>query len=1135
MTRRSGPARRAGRHQVADPRGERVGVLLALRGHVQVGDQAAVRGLRGQPGRPGQAGDHVRQPGQAGGRGGDQRHAAAGAVAAVAAVLGGDEPAARHLPRPDPGQAAVAVVAPGQHLDQRRVVGGAPVDPLAEQPDQRLRGGHHGLDPVRAVRGVREQVQVAQVAADRGVHPGPVAAQQRLGEPAEHHAPGQVGHRREAHLGGLDEVLERQAGPLAQRLGRRRLGQPLPQQPGHDSLAARHLLLGQEDPEHRRLELRRAVQAGDAVVAEHPGQPRAEALRDAGPLDVQALQVAVEVLARAVHRVAGLGLQAVARLVAAQLGQVGEHREQVQLTGDRLPAGLGAGGQEPGQQPAALGGAAVEAEQQAAQVGQAPPGPLTRGQVRRGSRQAGFRGHRGGRRAAARRRSPARGVLGGDRLQPQQRRARLDLAAHGDQALPDQGAERRPQHGLHLHAFQHDDRRVRVDLVPGRQRGGDHQGRRGGADYPALVQADPVRDPVDLDQVNGPVRGRRQPEPHAVDHDPAAVLVEPLDHDVGLLRSRTGRPPAPAPGTAVGTAAGATSGGNTHPEPLRAQPRDPHPVAGAAELQVQPAAGIVLGLGPAAVRRGQQALPADLLLVLVRLDRRRRQRDPGVLVRRQAALAPRPVDPPGVRAAAHHVRLVEQPQQEALVRGAALDDHAGLGQRPAQPPQRGLPVAAVGDDLGDHRVEVGRDRVAFADPGVDPDAGARGQHQPGDPAGRRGEVAVRVLGVEPRLDRVPGLARPGPLQAAARRHVQLQPDQVRPGGQLGDRVLDLEPRVDLQEGKPLLARVIEELDGRRAPVADGQRQPLRRRLQLRGLLRGQHRRSRLLDDLLVAPLDRAVPHPQRPRRALPVRDQLHLDVARPGDQPLQEQSAAAERPQRLGGSALERIAEILRRGDDPDAAPAAARGGLEHQRVADLLRRGQRALQGRDLAAAPRRDRDADLLGDQLGADLVAQLAHRLGVRPDERDADLLAQFGERRVLGHEAPADPGRVGPALHEGPLQHRMVQVGAGRGGPERVGQVGLPDERCRGVGVGEQSDGLDPVAGFRGQIPGGVDQPHCGFPAVNDRHTTEHRLSLPGTDRQKAMLATQPRLTRVPILPVTCWRTNAGQDAFSPRPL
>ena len=331
--------------------------------------------------------------------------------------------------------------------------------------------------------------------------------------------------------------------------------------------------------------------------------------------------------------------------------------------------------------------------------------------------------------------------------------------------------------------------------------------------------------------------------------------------------------------------------------------------------------------------------------------------------------------------------------------------------------------------------------------------------RPGD--GR--EVAVGVLGVQPGLDGVADLARLGAVQPPAVRHVQLQPDQVGAGGDLGDRVLDLQPGVDLEEGEQLFTGVVEELDGAGAAVADGHGEPLGRRLQLGGLLGGQDRGGGLLDDLLVAPLHRAVPYAQRPRGALPVGDDLDLDVPGAGDQALQEDHAGAERAQRLLAGALVRVGQVLVRGDHADAAPAAARGRLQHQRVADLVAGAQRVFEGGDLAAAPRRDRDADLLGDQLRADLVAELAHRLRARPDEGDAELLAQLGERRVLGDEPPADPRGVGPGLHQRPLQDGVVEVRAGRGGAQRVGDVRLPDEGRVPVGVGVEGDRLDPRPG------------------------------------------------------------------------
>ena len=77
------------------------------------------------------------------------------------------------------------------------------------------------------------------------------------------------------------------------------------------------------------------------------------------------------------------------------------------------------------------------------------------------------------------------------------------------------------------------------------------------------------------------------------------------------------------------------------------------------------------------------------------------------------------------------------------------------------------------------------------------------------------------------------------LEAAAGGDVDLRLDQVEVGGHLGDRVLDLEPGVDLEEGEGPLARVVEELDGAGADVADRDGEPLGRRLELVGLLGGR--------------------------------------------------------------------------------------------------------------------------------------------------------------------------------------------------------------------------------------------------------------------------------------------------------
>ena len=60
------------------------------------------------------------------------------------------------------------------------------------------------------------------------------------------------------------------------------------------------------------------------------------------------------------------------------------------------------------------------------------------------------------------------------------------------------------------------------------------------------------------------------------------------------------------------------------------------------------------------------------------------------------------------------------------------------------------------DDLGQHRVEVGRHFAAGFDPGIDAKLAAigLGKRHFGEQARARLEVAAGVFGIEPRLDRV---------------------------------------------------------------------------------------------------------------------------------------------------------------------------------------------------------------------------------------------------------------------------------------------------------------------------------------------------------------------------------------------
>ena len=119
---------------------------------------------------------------------------------------------------------------------------------------------------------------------------------------------------------------------------------------------------------------------------------------------------------------------------------------------------------------------------------------------------------------------------------------------------------------------------------------------------------------------------------------------------------------------------------------------------------------------------------------------------------------------------------------------------------------------------------------------------------------------ARVLGVDAHLDGVTAALRQdlvlGHRQRFAGRDADLPLDEVDAGDHLGDRVLDLQAGVHLEEEE--LAVLVDELDRAGVVVADGLGR-LHRGLAHRLLdAVGQARRRRLLDQLLVTALRRAV-------------------------------------------------------------------------------------------------------------------------------------------------------------------------------------------------------------------------------------------------------------------------------------
>src|SRR6266566_3459487 len=165
---------------------------------------------------------------------------------------------------------------------------------------------------------------------------------------------------------------------------------------------------------------------------------------------------------------------------------------------------------------------------------------------------------------------------------------------------------------------------------------------------------------------------------------------------------------------------------------------------------------------------------------------------------------------------------------------------------------------------------------------------------------------------------------------------ELQSDQIESGCLLCDRVLDLDPAVQLEEEK--VAAFEQELDSAEAPVVDRVGECHGRCADSLPQAGIEGRRRRLFEHLLVAPLNRALTFAERKDVSVTVGEELDLDVAGALEVALEKDGFVAERRLRFAARRGDGILELSRPADDPDTASPAASRGLDDQGKADLLR-----------------------------------------------------------------------------------------------------------------------------------------------------------------------------------------------------
>ena len=424
------------------------------------------------------------------------------------------------------------------------------------------------------------------------------------------------------------------------------------------------------------------------------------------------------------------------------------------------------------------------------------------------------------------------------------------------------------------------------------------------------------------------------------------------------------------------------------------------------------------------------------------------------------------------RPALAHDGMRDEPAEERHVRDHALD--LGLVERLGEPVERVGPALAVRDELCDQRVVREADLVTLVGARVDPDRA--GKAQPVDAPCLR-EEGARVLRIQPDLDRV--AARAGGIDGRlfAAGDPQLLLDEIDAADELCDRMLDLDAPVELK--KPEVATVDHELGGAGTRVADLMRESHRRVSHSLAQVVVERGRRRLLEHLLVAPLDRAFPLAEGYDLAGRRAEELNLDVPRPLDVALAEDAVVAERSGCLAAGRRERVLELAGRADDAHAAAAAARGRLDDEREPDLVR------------IALRDDRNGGAAGDLLRAELVAAAAKRVGRRSDEDEPSLRDLLCECRAFREEAVARMDRVGPALRGRTYVLCSVQVG--RDLDDVVGDAGMERPEVIGSGDGDRPDT---------EAPGGAEDPDGDLAPVGDEQGPHARRTAKRVARQHA---------------------------------
>ncbi len=302
-------------------------------------------------------------------------------------------------------------------------------------------------------------------------------------------------------------------------------------------------------------------------------------------------------------------------------------------------------------------------------------------------------------------------------------------------------------------------------------------------------------------------------------------------------------------------------------------------------------------------------------------------------------------------------------------------------------------------------------------------------------------------------------------------------------------MLHLQPRVHLHEIEVIrpeaVGHVGDELHGACTDIADRLGGP-DRGIPHRTADLGRHAgRRRLLYHLLMPALQRAVALEEVDDIAVPVAEDLHLDVTRLRQIAFEKHRTVAEGGFGLPPCGLQRGAEILLPLDPAHAFAAAARPRLDQHRIADFPcpvgKKGCILL----FAVVAGHDRYAGSFHESLGRVLETHGANCGRRRPDEYHACFCDSLREIGVLRQETIARMNGLcaDASCRLNDRSARQIAFGGGRPpDPDRL--VGERHVQRVSVSVGIDGDGAD------AEPSRGADDAAGDFTAIGNQELRKH---------------------------------------------